>query len=235
MSEFRFEGKVETGLEGSRPLTWAQESIWLDQALQPNESIYNVGGIVHVDAALDLRRLDDVISRLVDEEEALRCVIRWTDAGFQQVGCQSARAEVLHRSFKDDPPPRASAMAWLEGQFWRPIDLVRGPLFMFAVAEVSDAETLLLVRGHHVIADFEAIQLIIKRLSAYYGDRPTPKIEIGADTLAQAEHDYAASAKFDADRNYWSERLEGATLGLLRQENRGRQTAETRISGRTWR
>ena len=56
------------------PLTSPQREIWFDQMLHPPVPLYNVGGYVQINGAIDSAIFESAVNLLVQRHDALRTV-----------------------------------------------------------------------------------------------------------------------------------------------------------------
>ncbi|MFJ3493811.1 amino acid adenylation domain-containing protein [Streptomyces sp. NPDC086091] len=195
-----------------RPLLAAQEGIWAGQQLDTGSPAYNTAEYVRIDGPVDPDVLDRALHHVVAETEALN-VTFVTDATGRphQVATPAGRWHTHHADLTGEPDPHASALAWMEQDLARPVDLTRGPVFGHALLRTGPREHLWYHRVHHIALDGFGLSLVARRVAQVYtalaaGD-PVPDSGFGTLDSVRAEEDaYRASARHTVDRDHWTAR-----------------------------
>lgn len=107
--------------------------------------------------------------------------------------------------------PHAAALAWMDEDMARPVDLARGPVFGHALLRIAPEEYLWYHRVHHIALDGFGLSLVARRVAEVYtaltaGDPPEAG---GFGTLASVrdeERAYRESPRFAKDRAHWTDR-----------------------------
>ncbi|MGC5567305.1 amino acid adenylation domain-containing protein, partial [Streptomyces sp. FR-108] len=190
-----------------------QLGVWHAQQLNPDNPIYNMGEYIEIHGAVDTELFEAALRRVVLEVDCFG------------LHFEGAADEVPRQRFDrpDDWPfhaidvsreedPRSSAENWMRADMRRPVDLRDGELFTEALIKVEEDLFLWYQRIHHIVADGLAGSRIASRVATVYtallaGESPTDSATPSSSVLMDADADYRASAEFEADRQYWSERL----------------------------
>src|SRR5262249_60350983 len=111
-----------------------------------------------------------------------------------------------------DLDPAATAGAWMKAGLAKPVDLLRGPLFRFALFKVAPDRFLWYQRYHHVLIDGFGVVLFKRRVADIYtalvnklpcGGNPFGSLAV----LLEEDAFYRASERFARDQRYWLEYL----------------------------
>ncbi|MEU3612035.1 amino acid adenylation domain-containing protein [Streptomyces sp. NPDC006872] len=196
-----------------RPLLAAQEGIWTGQRLDPDSPAYNTAEYAHIHGPVDAAVLDAALHHVVAETEALNVVYVTDDQGRPWETAAQAGDWRLHTAdLTAAPDPRAAALAWMDEDIARPVDLTRGPLFGHALLRIAREQYLWYHRVHHIALDGFGLSLVARRVAQVYTSlvarEPVP--DSGFGTLASVrdeEHAYRESPRFAADRAYWTDRF----------------------------
>ena len=110
-----------------------------------------------------------------------------------------------------EPDPHAAALAWMDQDMARPVDLTRGPVFGHALLRTAPEEFLWYHRVHHIALDGFGLSLVARRVAEVYtalmAGEPVPESGFGTlESVRAEEHAYRESARYAKDRAYWADR-----------------------------
>ncbi|WP_121716382.1 non-ribosomal peptide synthetase [Streptomyces sp. E5N91] len=194
---------------GKWPLMAGQLGVWNAQHLEPHSAAYNIAEYVEFRGRLDAGAFETALCRLVDEADLARVRFEIAEDG-----------SVSQRFFRDprwrphvvdvsgERDPREAAHTWMREDLDRPVDLLEGPLFTQALLKVAGDRHWWYQRVHHVIGDGYSGSLMVARCAQIYTAlvRGVP-LEEGAFPssvlLMEGDAAYRASARFEADREFW--------------------------------
>ncbi|NUT84322.1 amino acid adenylation domain-containing protein, partial [Pseudomonas brassicacearum] len=211
------------------PLTAAQRDIWLEQMVQGDSPLYNIGGYLHIEGVVDAERFQQAIDLLVQKHDALRTVLlREADAGGvpMQMLADTLAVQVPVHDLSDLPDPQASAQAWVEQRMAMAFPLDGGPLFRLALLKLNGASFYFVIQVHHIVLDGWSIGLMFKELGELYSaleSNQTPDVA-APSYVAFIEDDarYRDSPRFARERQYWLEKYQEVPPPLFVARNRDR-------------
>ncbi|NKI43821.1 non-ribosomal peptide synthetase [Streptomyces physcomitrii] len=113
---------------------------------------------------------------------------------------------------RDEADPEAAALAWMDGDRSRPVDLVGGRLYRHALLRTGEERWLWYHRCHHILLDGYGFARVAERVAALYRalDAGEPLPEAGTLPLREAvavDREYARSAQRGRDAAFWQEHL----------------------------
>ncbi|MGW0872892.1 amino acid adenylation domain-containing protein [Streptomyces sp. NPDC002740] len=196
-----------------RPLPPAQEGVWTGQRLDPDSPAYNTAEYVRIHGPVDAGRFDEALHLVVAETEALHVAYGVDDQGRPWEADAPAADWRLHTAdLTDGPDPHTTALAWMDEDLARPVDLTRGPVFGHALLRIGREEHLWYHRVHHIALDGFGLSLVARRVAEVYTALVAgePVQGSGFGTLASVrdeERAYRASPRFAEDRAYWTDRF----------------------------
>ena len=160
-----------------RPLTEAQEGLWYAQALDSANPILNTGQYLDLRGPLDRAALLRALAQTIAESEALHLRFQTGPDGPRQwlsdQGITPATVDL-----RDHPEPEAEALARMQADSNRPLDLSRDPVAAFTLFILSDDRHLLYERIHHLAIDGYGMVLVTNRIGEHYaaltGAGPVP-------------------------------------------------------------
>jgi amino acid adenylation domain-containing protein len=171
------------------PLSPAQKRIYLLQQLEPAGISYNNPYLEGVGKDTDIKRLEEVLHRLIRRHESLRTY--FAVSGDEPVQRIKAPGSVEFRVHSFDPAQytRSEAekispagdpliTARLIEDFVRPFDLSRAPLLRVGVMDCGDAGYKLLLDLHHIVTDGTSMQIFMDELLALYNGENLPALQL---------------------------------------------------------
>ncbi|MFM0236262.1 amino acid adenylation domain-containing protein [Paraburkholderia sediminicola] len=186
-------------------LSAGQRALWYLWREAPISSAYNVSGAFRIDGALDVARLSDAVSALVQRHPQLTMRVRLDGANPRAAfDAHATQLEIIDTEFAGDDADDADDR--IQALIDAPFDLERGPLFRaYLVRGVAGSHALVLSL-HHIIADAHSCAVIMRDLMRLY----TSDGEL--ETLTATYTDYCALqnafAASDAERkqlDFWRE------------------------------
>ncbi|HWM92624.1 MAG TPA: amino acid adenylation domain-containing protein [Thermoanaerobaculia bacterium] len=204
--------------DGPLPLSFAQERLWILDRLSPGIPAYHLSSSFRVAGPLDLTALHRSLDELVRRHEALRTVFPTLAGRPVQAVLPAGRVaveEIDLRSFLRSR--RESEAAWrAEQEARRPFHLAHGPLFRASLLRIGDADHLLLLSMHHIVADGWSLGILQGELAALYdafsqGRAPAlPTLPIQYPDFALWQRASLAGERLERLLGYWTEALRGA-------------------------
>ena len=205
--------KVEpTSSPRELPLSAAQLGIWFAQELAPSKVDFNSAEYVEIFGAVDPAIFETALRCVVAEADVLSVrFVNHTDGPRQVIGdLPDWSLPFIDVSAESDPS--AAARAWMDADRARPIDLLHGPLFAYALFKVAPDRFYWYARYHHILLDALGRSLIASRLADVYsalatGLRPDDSTLGSLSVLLEDDAAYRASNDFVNDRKYWLKTL----------------------------
>ncbi|MDX3732049.1 amino acid adenylation domain-containing protein [Streptomyces caniscabiei] len=195
-----------------RALLAAQEGIWTGQQLDVDSPAYNTAEYVHIHGSVDPAVFEDALHRVVAETEALNVTFVADEVGRPgQVTTEAVGWRLHTADLTSEPDPHAAALAWMDQDMARPVDLTRDLVFGHALLRVTPEEYLWYHRVHHIALDGFGLALVARRVAEVYtalmAGEPVEDSGVGTlESVRDEEHTYRASPRFAKDRAYWAER-----------------------------
>ncbi|MDX3746442.1 amino acid adenylation domain-containing protein [Streptomyces sp. AK08-02] len=197
---------------GRHPLLAAQEGIWTGQQLDADSPAYNTAEYVRIDGPVDTAVLDTALHHVVAGTEALNVTFVTDDTGRPwQVDTPAGDWCTHIADLTAEPDPQAAALAWMDQDMARPVDLTRGPVFGHALLRTGREQYLWYHRVHHIALDGFGLSLVARRVAQVYtaltAGEPVPDSGFGTLESVRAEElAYRESARHTKDRAYWTDR-----------------------------
>ena len=213
-------------LQHTFPLSSVQQAVWLDQALNPELPIYNIGMAWEIRGAVDAELLRKAITQVAHANDALRIAV-CDDQGVPVQRFQGPTEVALAViDFAGQPDADAKARAYMDQVFRRPFDLSKGLLWEAQLVR-SDNCCYWLKCYHHLVTDGFGVTNVLHAVAAAYNAMladPQARPQAGLSYLEFIADDraYLDSPRYERDRQFWCERYASLPEPLF-----GRAEADT--------
>ena len=157
------------------PLTPRQLDIFVDQHVNKDVPLYNIGGYVIIPEAVDVGAFTRAFQKEIALHDAFDLRFERSGAGVVQF-LQPQRYLLATHDFSEQEDARASALQWLHAAFRRPFDLADEPLHLSGLMRIDEREYWYYSIAHHLIIDGWGYGLWVRRLIERY------QVETGART-----------------------------------------------------
>src|SRR3954454_12503073 len=149
-------------------LSFAQERQWFLEQWEPGAATYNVAVPLRLTGALDVAAMERAINAVVARHEALRTTFVSAERDLAQVIAPSLTIPLPVTCLQDLPmrEREAAAQRLIDEEARRPFDLARGPLLRARALRLAEAEHLLLLNLHHIVADGWSLDILLRELAA---------------------------------------------------------------------
>ncbi|HYI69410.1 MAG TPA: condensation domain-containing protein, partial [Skermanella sp.] len=205
------------------PLTRGQLEIYVEQKLNAESPLFNIGALVRVAGRMDPQRMVAAIRHVADSAAAFRTVMLDTDEGPRQRVLDRFIGAVDLVDLSGDDDPEAAARLFMERDMAVPLPFgPDGPLVRFAVFQCSPDVRFWYGKFHHIVADGWGTSLfhaaLVKSFNARSPDGSFPELDLGSVVQQlDDEKQYRASSAFEAGRKYWQERFPALPEPLFTQ------------------
>ena len=189
-------------------LSHGQRAIHLMQTMAPESAAYNQVCLLKLADTLDLTVLERILDVLLQRHATLRLSITELDGHIAQQVSYSLPSILSVHHFESTE----QLNAWVNTESDRPFLLDKEPLIRACLLHVNNCYHLLLA-AHHIIADFWALNVIIRELESIYLAEAQGKAadlpEIGKlfKDYVLYEKEWLNSDAGLAAKNYWHETL----------------------------
>ncbi|MDV7132528.1 non-ribosomal peptide synthetase [Williamsia muralis] len=196
-----------------QPLTRAQRALWAAQQATPLCPI-NIALCIELTGNLDAELLRAVTLGVARQTGIAFTRFEQTERGIEQVIDRGLSDHITVKDLRTEPDPDAAGHQWMRDDYTRPLDVFHDRLMASAILRVADDRWLYYMRGHHLTFDgagaFRSLQLIVAAYNECSEDGSLnlpPESDLSG--LAQTDVDYRESPRFEKDRAYWAEQLDG--------------------------
>ncbi|HET8705431.1 MAG TPA: amino acid adenylation domain-containing protein, partial [Pseudomonadales bacterium] len=207
----------------------AQKSIWFDQALHPDLPLYNIGLLAQFSGTVDYELLERALAEIASEHDALRIKVETIDGTPLLFIEETVDARLFRIDLSADAEPQVAAAAYIRSEFSQPFNYA-DLLWKLILIKVGENAFLLLNKFHHLIADGIGISLFGKALAERYNQLLLGNVYKEQNppsylSFIQDQNDYANSAKYLKDRDFWLTKMKAAPAALLSAKSGNKQSS----------
>jgi hypothetical protein len=201
------------------PLSFAQRQMWVIDQLTPGNPAYNLPIGYRLGGSLDVTALEDSFNAIIKRHEGLRTTFAVEDGEPRQLIHPELTIRIavteLDRLTREEREGRLQELASEESV--RSFDLSRLPLIRVSLFKLGDAQHVLIINCHHIVADGTSIGLLLDELDTFYraftggGDpRPRDLAVQYADFALWQRQALAHEAAYARQIEFWRKQLGGA-------------------------
>ena len=203
--------------DGTLPLSFAQERLWLVDRLEPNNTAYNMPAALRLVGSLNIAALEQSFNEIVRRHEVLRTTFTEVDEQPVQAIAPSLTLKIPVVDLQALPETERDAevlqLAAKETQL--PFDLARGPLLRVTLLKLDLSEHVLLLTMHHIVSDAWSNGVFIRELAALYEafctGQPSPLSELSIQyaDFAHWQRQWLQGEVLETLLSYWQQQLAG--------------------------
>ncbi|MFB0846563.1 non-ribosomal peptide synthetase [Paenibacillus oleatilyticus] len=201
---------------GTFPLTQAQKRIWFMQKVHPDSGFMNFGLSVKFLTHVSPELLKKAVAQFILENDSIRLSITTSasdDPGMpRQYISPEDPPDIPLLDFRNEQAPDQAARLWIDAATRQPYPLEASRLYDFAFLRLSDTESWLYLKCHHILGDGTALvqagadivdlYLCLARGQARDFQKKPSYLE-----AIDREHAYLESDRYAQDRQYWDDKF----------------------------
>ncbi len=216
------------------PASFAQERLWFLDRLAPGKTVFNIPLALRIEGNLSPAHLEGVLRALIGRHETLRTRFAERDGQPVQIveppGPWSLPVVDLESVPTEarDAEMRRLAQEDVE----RPFDLERGPLLRAVLLRFGPSEHALLLDMHHIISDGWSMGVLVRDITALYGNLALPELPVQYADFALWQRGWLSGETLERQIAWWREALAGAPASLDLPTDRPRPAAQTYLGTR---
>ena len=203
--------------DGDLPLSFAEDSQWFLERLDPGSALYNVPLAIELTGSLDVPALERGFDELVQRHEVLRTTYGMRDEHRVRAiaPCLALSIPVIDLSALDEPARMAKLHLLAAEEARHSFDLARGPLVRVTLIRLGARAHVMLFTAHHILLDDWSTGVLWRELAELYRAGVT-NVEPALAPLPIQYADYAAWQRawlsgpvIEAQLDYWRHQLAG--------------------------
>lgn len=205
--------------------SFAQQRLWFLDRLAPGNPFYNVSTALRLTGALNFTALKQTFNELVRRHETLRTRFLVVDGQPLQAISPSLSIPLPLVDLRnlDSPEQETQLRQIATAAAQQPFDLATGPLLRVKLLQLDDAEYVLLLNLHHIVADGWSIGVLVRELGILYkafasGKEPIlPELPIQYADFAQWQREWlqgvgTGDSPLQTQLAYWQQQLAGISV-----------------------
>jgi amino acid adenylation domain-containing protein len=215
------------------PVSFAQQRLWLLDQLEPGNPAYIIAAGLRLGGRLDVAALRRSFRAIIRRHEALHTTISVVDGALAQIVRPSLDVPLIQIDLQScRPSQRERVVQRLAQAAQRPFDLATGPLVRTVLLRTDEAEHVLLLVVHHIVADEWSIAIFVQELVALYSGYTTgeparlPELPIQYADFAHWQREWLQGELLKTQLDYWQRQLRGV-LSLDLPADHARPAAQT--------
>ncbi len=217
------------------PLSYSQESLWLQQRSDPGNRAYQAQAMLGLQGNLNLTALEQALTALVQRHEILRTTFPESSQGpVQSIHPPfPVRLQVEDLSALPEPERDAAAKDIVRALCQEPFDLDRLPLIRWRLLRMTPEDHRLIQVEHHLIHDGWSYNLLLRELVELYRafDTGTPsglsQPSLQFADFASWQRRYIESGVGEQQIDFWRRTLAGCPAELDLPFDRPRPSRQT--------
>ncbi|GAX45188.1 amino acid adenylation domain-containing protein [Tolypothrix sp. NIES-4075] len=206
--------------------SFAQQRLWFLDSLAPGNPFYNVLTALRLTGRLNFTALTQTFNEVVRRHEILRTTFVMVEGQPVQIIAPSLIIPLkvidLRNQFESQER-ETQARRLLSEEAERSFNLTTGPLLRLTLLQIDEAEYVLLLNLHHIVADGWSIGVLIKELGTLYKafleDRrclttshsvstPLPELPIQYADFAEWQREWLQGDVLETQLAYWRHQLD---------------------------
>ncbi|WP_432409074.1 condensation domain-containing protein [Wukongibacter sp. M2B1] len=190
------------------PVSPAQKRMFILNEVKEKQISYNISSAIQIKGDLDIKRLEKVLSKLIERHESLR-------TSFEIIGNQivqkiSSKVDFSLEYVESD----TSDMDTLIKRFIRPFELNKAPLFRASLINMSDKHYILVTDMHHIISDGTSANILVRELIDLYENKQLKKNPIQYKDFSEWQSHLMKTEHIERQEAYWLKRFSNGNPAL---------------------
>jgi amino acid adenylation domain-containing protein len=207
---------------GEAPLSFTQQQFWLLGQSEPDSASYNVRTAIKIAGFLNIQKLRQALTDLVDRHEILRTNIVVSEGSPMQLIKPSMNVvlDVSDLRQLSEAERAAEIKRVLAAEADTRFDLGQGPLWRSQLMQLGDAEQVLILTIHHIICDGWSVGVLLRELVTLYENSndehggSLPPLPIQYADFAVWQRTRLDEKTLAPSLRYWRQQLAGASPRL---------------------
>ena len=206
---------VRVERQGTPPLSFAQQRMWLMYQLESDQSLYNIPIAIRLTGVLQVTVLTRAVNEILRRHESLRTSFSaHRGTPFQVIHPhQEIELQFIDLSSHDPDKREAEVALRIRTQVRTPFDLSCAPLLRGELMRLGPQENVLVLLLHHITVDGWSVGVLAKELAALYEafaafqKSPLPELPIQYADYTIWQRQWLQSGVEERQFEYWKKQL----------------------------
>ena len=204
------------------PLSFAQQRLWFLEQLDPGNATYHIPVAYRLTGPLDSTALEQSLNEIVRRHAILRTTFATVDAQPVQVIVPTRALPLARTDLREFPEAQRAVEAQRRAlaAAQQPFDLAHGPLVRATLLRLGEAEHVLVMTLHHIVADGWSLDVLMREVTTLYAafsrGQPSPlsELPIQYTDFAVWQRQWLQGAVLETQLAYWRQQLRGTPAML---------------------
>ena len=200
-----------------KPLSFAQQSLWFVQALQPDSAAYNIPQAMRLRGPLDIVSLQKTFAAILQRHEILRTRFVLTDDEPMQEAMElkSFMLPLVDLQSMASRERDVEIQKAIQTEARRPFNLASDLMLRVKLLRIAPDEHILLLTMHHIAADLWSFALLYREMESLYADfsenknSSLPPLKIQYADFAVRQREQLRGKILVEQLDYWKQQLTG--------------------------
>ncbi|SEC17951.1 amino acid adenylation domain-containing protein [Tenacibaculum sp. MAR_2009_124] len=191
----------------------AQQDVFYSQLLNPDSSLYNIGGYVIFKGDFKTNYFKSALQKVPSVFDIFNLEFDFSNSIPNFSPKQSiTKIDLEEFDFSNELTPQDSAKEWMQSEFNKPFDIYGNKLFQNVLIKISEDEFWWFMRYHHLITDGYGcsikVNYVIDEYELLVNNKPSENTEFPKYfDIAQKNNEYLNSKQYERDAEYWKEKF----------------------------
>ena len=199
------------------PLSFIQRQIWVIDQMTPGNPAYNLPYGYRLRGRLDVTALEDSFNEIIKRHEVLRTTFAIRDGEPLQLIHPELKIKIKVTGLDHLPCPERETVlhALASEESLASFDLSRLPLLRVSLFKLGEAEHVLIINQHHIVADGLSIDPLLVELNTFYrgftggGSPHPPALAVQYADFALWQQQTVADGAHARQLDFWRKQLSG--------------------------
>ncbi len=179
------------------PASSAQKRMFVMQSMNPKGTIYNITMPILIEGALDGKKLEAVLNKIVERHEVMRTTFKLKEGVLLQKVNKDFKLEIINTKMRENE------VGVFVQRFVRPFDLSKTPPFRVALVKIANQKHILLLDMHHIISDAGSVGILIQEFVELYEGNELPKLKIQYRDYVAWQNKLLENGIIKKQEEYW--------------------------------
>ncbi|GCF08359.1 non-ribosomal peptide synthetase [Dictyobacter arantiisoli] len=200
------------------PTSFAQQRLWFQDQLDPDNAAYSIPAAVRLCGQLDRVALDQALARVIKRHDILRTTFpaRRGEPVLQLTAEPTTHLIVLDLTYLAQEEREQVAHMLIQQEAEQAFSLTRGPLLRcYLLQLVAHEEQILLLSMHHIISDGWSMNILVQEVTSIYTSlvqgegAHLPALSIQYADYALWQRSWLQGDVLQQQLDYWKKQLAG--------------------------
>jgi len=181
----------------------AQKRIYTLQQLELLSTSYNMPGVLELEGALDVNKLEEAFNKLIQRHEALKTSFELIEDGLVQKVHKKVEFDIEEYEIEKDRKIEDIVKGFIKA-----FDLSKAPLLRVGLVKVHTNNHILMYDMHHIISDGTSMAILVEEFSKLYAGEELKPLRIQYKDFSEWQNELFKSDKIKTQEEYWLKQFE---------------------------